>query len=100
MANVAVGDQGTASWANRRYEVASGFTNVTIATGGTPVVVAVVFPFTFTNLPQVVCNVVNTSTPQNRAAAPSAITPSGCNIFGYSTTAGTIVVHWVAVGAP
>lgn len=75
----------------------SGFVNVTIATAGTPVGVAITFPAgMFATTPRVVASVVNTSTPQNRAASAGSITNTGCTIFGWSTTTGTIVVHWIA----
>lgn len=83
---------------NALPQVASGFVNITIAVAGTPVSQTVTFPSgLFTANPQVVCNVVNTSTPQNRSAAPSGISTTGCTVFGWSSGTGTIVVHWIAV---
>lgn len=78
---------------------ASGITNVVIATGGTPVSVTVTFPVgLFSAAPRVVTSVV-TTTPQNRSSAASSITAANCIVTGYSTTSGTIAVHWIATAA-
>lgn len=78
---------------------ASGTVNVVIATGGTPVNVTVTFPVgLFSAAPRVVTGVI-TTTPQNRSSAASSITAANCVVTGYSTTAGTITVHWIATAA-
>lgn len=76
-----------------------GTATFTVSAANTPTSFAVTFPVAFPSTPVVTLG-VGSAAPQNIEAGVTAVTTTGCTLWGVRNSTGSVIIMWIATAGP